>query len=49
MKEFLLTREFLNIIRISIVLFVHIKQDKWIGILKKKMENFENILERVLE
>ena len=49
MKEFLLTREPLNIIRISTVLFVRVEQGEWTGILEKEVENFENILERVLE
>ena len=49
MKEFLLTRELLDIIRISTVLYIQIEQGEWTGILKKKVENFENILEQVLE
>ncbi len=48
-EEFLLTKEFLNIIRIFIILFVQVKESEWSGVLKKKMENFENVLKRVLE
>ncbi len=49
MKKFLLTREPLNIIRIFTTLFVRLEQGKWTGVLEKEVENFENILERVLE
>ena len=49
MKEFLLTKELLDIIRISIALFIRVEEDEWISNLEKEMENFENVLERVLE
>src|SRR6266498_1436192 len=49
MEEFLLTRESLDIIRISTALFVRVEQNEWTGILKKEVKNFENILEQVLE
>ncbi|RIA79591.1 hypothetical protein C1645_840322 [Glomus cerebriforme] len=37
MEEFLLTKESLNIIRISTALFVQVEQGEWMGILKKKL------------
>ena len=46
MKEFLLTRESLNIVRISTALFVRVEEGEWTGILKKEVENFENVLKR---
>jgi hypothetical protein len=49
MEEFLLTREPLDIIRISTALFVRVEQGEWTGVLEKEVKNFENILERVLE
>ncbi|PKK59401.1 hypothetical protein RhiirC2_295955 [Rhizophagus irregularis] len=49
MEEFLLTREPLDIVRISTALFVRVEQGEWTGILEKEVENFENVLERVLE
>ena len=49
MEEFLLTKEPLNIIRISTALFVRVKEGEWTGVLEKEVENFKNILERVLE
>ena len=49
MEEFLLTREPLNIVRISIALFIRVEQGEWTSVLKKKVENFKNVLERVLE
>ena len=49
MEEFLLTREPLNIVRISTALFVRVEEGEWTGILEKEVENFENILKRVLE
>ena len=49
MEEFLLTRESLDIVRISTALFVRVEQGEWTGILKKEVENFENILQKVLE
>ena len=49
MEEFLLTRELLDIIRISTVLFIRVEEGEWTGILKKEVENFENILKRVVE
>ncbi|RGB22346.1 hypothetical protein C1646_677908, partial [Rhizophagus diaphanus] len=49
MEEFLLTREPLDIIRISTALFVRVEQGEWTGVLEKEVENFENVLERVLE
>ena len=48
-EEFLLTREPLDIIRISTALFVQVEQGEWTGILKKEVEDFKNILKRVLE
>ena len=49
MEEFLLTREPLDIVRISTALFVRVEQGEWTGVLEKEVENFKNILERVLE
>ena len=49
MKEFLLTKKPLDIIRISIALYIQVKQGEWTGVLKKEVENFENVLERVLK
>ncbi len=49
MKEFLLTRKSLNIVRISTTLFVRVEEDEWTGVLKKKIENFENVLKRILK
>ena len=49
MEEFLLTREPLNIVRIFTALFVRVEQGEWTGVLEKEVENFENVLERVLE
>src|SRR6266516_932267 len=49
MEEFLLTKEPLNIIRISTALFVRVEEGEWTGVLEKEVENFKNILERVLE
>ncbi|GBC28844.2 hypothetical protein GLOIN_2v1786112 [Rhizophagus irregularis DAOM 181602=DAOM 197198] len=49
MEEFLLTREPLDIVRISTALFVRVEEGEWTGILEKEVENFENILKRVLE
>ena len=47
MEEFLLTREPLSIVRISTALFV--REGGWTGVLKKEVENFENVLQKVLE
>ncbi|RGB32596.1 hypothetical protein C1646_762705 [Rhizophagus diaphanus] len=49
MEEFLLTRKPLSIIRISTALFVRVEQGGWTGVLEKKVENFKNVLKRVLE
>jgi len=49
MEEFLLTREPLSIVRISTALFVRVEQDEWTGVLEKEVENFENVLKRVLK
>jgi hypothetical protein len=49
MEEFLLTREPLNIIRISTALFVRVEEGKWTGVLEKEVENFANVLKKVLE
>ena len=49
MKEFLLTREPLSIVRISTALFVRVEQGEWTGVLEKEVENFENVLKRVLD
>ncbi|GES89804.1 hypothetical protein GLOIN_2v1786112 [Rhizophagus clarus] len=49
MEEFLLTREPLDIIRISTALFVRVEQGEWTGVLEKEVKNFKNVLERVLE
>jgi hypothetical protein len=49
MEEFLLTREPLDIVRIFTALFVRVEEGEWIGVLKKEVENFENVLKRVLE
>ncbi|UZO04435.1 uncharacterized protein OCT59_024821 [Rhizophagus irregularis] len=49
MEEFLLAREPFDIVRISTALFVRVEQGEWTSVLKKEVENFENILERVLE
>ncbi|CAI2183818.1 16227_t:CDS:2, partial [Funneliformis geosporum] len=49
MEEFLLTREPLDIVRISTALFVRVEKGEWTGVLEKEVENFKNVLERVLE
>ncbi|CAG8697877.1 3227_t:CDS:2 [Dentiscutata erythropus] len=49
MEEFLLTKEPLDIVRISTALFVRVEQGEWTGVLEKEVENFETILENVLE
>ena len=49
MEEFLLKKEPLNIIRISTALFVRVEEGEWTGVLEKEVENFKNVLERVLE
>ena len=49
MKEFFLTREPFDIVRISTALFVQVEQGEWTGILKKEVENFTNTLEKVLK
>ena len=49
MEEFLLTREPLSIVRISTALFVRVEQGEWTGVLEKEVENFENVLKRVLD
>ena len=49
MEEFLLKKEPLNIIRISTALFVRVEEGEWTGVLEKEMENFKNVLERVLK
>src|SRR5437868_13934357 len=49
MEEFLLTREPLDIVRISTALFVRVEQGEWTGVLEKEVKNFENVLEQVLE
>src|SRR6266542_5423419 len=49
MEEFLLTREPLDIVRISTALFVQIEKGEWTGNIKKEVENFENVLKRDLE
>ncbi|GBB86198.1 hypothetical protein RclHR1_12630015 [Rhizophagus clarus] len=48
MEEFLLTREPLNIIRISTALYTRVEEGEWTGVLEKEVENFKNVLERVL-
>src|SRR6266498_105656 len=48
-EDFLLTREPLDIVRISTALFVRVEQGKWTGVLEKEVKNFENVLEQVLE
>ena len=49
MEEFLLIREPLDIVRIFTALFVQVEQGEWTGILEKEMENFTNVLEKVLK
>ena len=49
MKKFLLMKEHLSIIRIFTALFVRVEQGEWTGVLEKEVENFENILKRVLD
>ena len=49
MEEFLLKKEPLNIIRISTALFVRVEEGEWTGVLEKEVEDFENVLKRVLE
>ena len=39
MEEFLLTREPLDIVRISTALFVRVEQGEWTGILEKEVKN----------
>src|SRR6266498_5655805 len=48
-EEFLLIREPLDIVRIFTALFVQVEQGEWTGILEKEMENFTNVLEKVLK
>src|SRR6266498_1435579 len=49
MKEFLLTKEPLNIVRISTALYIRVEQGEWTGVLEKEVENFMNILKKVLK
>ncbi len=49
MENFLLTKEPLNIIKISTALFVPVEQSEWTGIFEKEVKNFENVLKKVLE
>ena len=49
MEKFLLIREPLSIVRISTALFVRVEQGEWTGVLEKEVENFKNVLKRVLE
>ena len=49
MEEFLLTREPLDIVRISTALYIRVEQGEWTGILEKEVENFENVLKKVLK
>ena len=49
MEEILLTKEPFDIVRISTALFVRVEQGEWTGNLEKEVENFENILQKVLE
>ena len=49
MEEFLLTREPLDIVRISTALYIRVEEGEWTGVLEKEVENFENVLKRVLE
>ena len=49
MEEFLLTREPLDIVRISTALYIRVEQGEWTGVLEKEVENFTNILEKVLK
>ncbi|CAI2191796.1 20531_t:CDS:1, partial [Funneliformis geosporum] len=39
----------LDIVRISTALFVRVKKGEWTGVLKKEVENFEQVLQKVLE
>ncbi|CAI2196953.1 10078_t:CDS:2, partial [Funneliformis geosporum] len=39
----------LDIVRISTALFVRVEKGEWTGVLKKEVENFEQVLQRVLE
>ena len=49
MEEFLLTKEPLNIVRISTALYIRVEQGEWTGVLEKEVENFMNILKKVLK
>ncbi|CAI2200248.1 1304_t:CDS:2 [Funneliformis geosporum] len=49
MEEFLLTREPLDIVRISTALYIRVEQGEWTGILEKEVKNFTNVLEKVLK
>ena len=49
MEEFLLTREPLNIVRISTALYIRVEQGEWTGVLEKEVKNFTNVLEKVLK
>ena len=49
MEEFLLTREPLNIVRISTALYIRVEQGEWTGVLEKEVKNFTNVLENVLK
>ncbi|CAI2199152.1 13270_t:CDS:2, partial [Funneliformis geosporum] len=49
MEEFLLTREPLDIVRISTALYTRVEEGEWTGVLEKEVENFTNVLEKVLK
>ena len=49
MEEFLLAKEPLDIVRISTALYIRVEQGEWTGVLEKEVENFTNILEKVLK
>ena len=49
MEEFLLTKEPLDIVRISTALYIRVEQGEWTGVLEKEVENFANVLKKVLE
>src|SRR5271163_4121570 len=49
MEEFLLTKEPLDIVRISTALYIRVEQGEWTGVLEKEVKNFANVLKKVLE
>jgi len=49
MEEFLLSKEPLDNVRISTALYTRVEHGEWTGVLEKEVENFTNVLKRVLK